>query len=459
MSDEKPIPESHESAPEEASPADEVKQPRQGSKRKKIALVAGVAIAAILIIFWALKMGNADHSKRGAATLASEKSVGTPNVTAVYVVLQEVNKLLRLPGELQAYQDVAIYPKVQGFVASLNVDRGSVVRRGQTLIQITAPELSSNINEAEARVRGATEQRIEMQARWGSSREQKAQALAKLASDEGTYRRLKGASATPGVVAENDVDIARETVEADRALVRAYEENERAAQAVVQSQRENEHAASSAARTVRDIESYLRITAPFAGIITERNVHTGSLVGPTVGPASPPMLRIQQISLLRLIVAVPETDVAGVTPATRVNFTVPAFPGETFWGVVRRISHVLDEKTRTMPVELDVINESGRLAPGMFPEVLWPTSRPKPSLLVPASAIATTTERTFVIRISNGVTQWVDVKRGISMGDLVEVFGDLQENDLVAVRGTDELRSGTSVDVKQEAATQLKPAQ
>jgi hypothetical protein len=101
-----------------------------------------------------------------------------------------------------------------------------------------------------------------------------------------------------------------------------------------------------------------------------------------------------------------------------------------------------------MPVELDVINDSARLAPGMFPEVTWPVTRPEPSLFVPASAIATTTERSFVIRIRNGTTEWVDCKRGLSMGDLVEVFGDLQENDVVAVRATDELRAGIPVTVK-----------
>jgi multidrug efflux pump subunit AcrA (membrane-fusion protein) len=152
---------------------------------------------------------------------------------------------------------------------------------------------------------------------------------------------------------------------------------------------------------------------------------------------------------LRLVVSIPEADVAGLVLGTRVNFTVPAFPGEPFWGMVQRISHALEEKTRTMPVELDVINDSGRLAPGMFPEVLWTTRRPQPSLFVPATAIATTTERMFVIRIRNGVTEWVEVKRGVSAGDLVEVFGDLAENDLVAVRGTDELRPATRVNVKQ----------
>ena len=161
------------------------------------------------------------------------------------------------------------------------------------------------------------------------------------------------------------------------------------------------------------------------------------------------MLRLQQISRLRLVISVPEADVSGVATGTRINFSVPAFPGENFFGVIQRISHTLDEKTRTMPVELDVINDSARLAPGMFPEVVWPTTRPRPSLFVPTSAIATTTERVFVIRIRNGTTEWVDVKRGMSMGDLVEVFGDLQENDSIAVRATDELRAGTLVVVKQ----------
>lgn len=101
-----------------------------------------------------------------------------------------------------------------------------------------------------------------------------------------------------------------------------------------------------------------------------------------------------------------------------------------------------------MPVELDVANPSGKLAPGMYAEVTWPTRRPAPSLFVPPSAIATTTERTFVVRIQSGAVEWVDVKRGATMGDRVEVFGNLQEGDLVAVRGSDELRAATQVQTK-----------
>src|ERR1043165_607621 len=418
------------------------RKPRSG-KTGIILLVAIVAIVAISVIAWVVL-----RSKSQPANVVAAKPA-TPTITTTTVISQTVNKDLRLPGELRAYQNVAIYPKVQGFVESINVDRGSVVKRGQLLVRMSAPELASHTSEAEARVRGAQQQRFEMESRVQSVREQRAEAEAKLVADEGTYKRLKAASATPGVDAENDVDVARGIVEGDRARIRALEENEKAAKAVVQSQVQNERATREAANSVRDIESYLRITAPFDGVVTERNVDKGSLAGPSSGSSSAPMLRLQQISRLRLVISVPEADVSGVAAGARINFTVSAFPGENFFGVVQRISHTLDEKTRTMPVELDVINDSARLAPGMFPEVIWPTTRPRPSLFVPASAIATTTERVFVIRIRNGTTEWVDVKRGMSMGDLVEVFGDLQENDVIATRGTDELRAGIPLVAKQ----------
>jgi multidrug efflux pump subunit AcrA (membrane-fusion protein) len=88
------------------------------------------------------------------------------------------------------------------------------------------------------------------------------------------------------------------------------------------------------------------------------------------------MLRLQQVSRLRLVVAVPESEVTGITLGAKVNFSVPALPGEQFTGVVRRVSRSLDKKTRTMPVDLDVKNQSGRLAPGMFPGVIWPAKQP-----------------------------------------------------------------------------------
>ena len=167
-------------------------------------------------------------------------------------------------------------------------------------------------------------------------------------------------------MAENDVQVAQKTAEAAQALVRSYEGSIKAARAQVEA--------------VRDLQQYLQIKAPFDGIITERNVHPGALVGP--GAGATPLFRLHQITRLRLVVAVPEALVGAVVKNARVPFGVPAFPGETFYGVVSLSAHDLDPKTRTMAVELEVKNGDLRLAPGMYPEVSWPVQRAQPSLLL-----------------------------------------------------------------------------
>jgi RND family efflux transporter MFP subunit len=136
-----------------------------------------------------------------------------------------------------------------------------------------------------------------------------------------------------------------------------------------------------------------------------------------------------------------------------VSFSVSGYPGETFVGTVARIAQAVDVKTRTMAVELDVQNSNGRLASGTFCQVQWPVRRPGPSLFVPNGSVTNTTGRTFVVRIRNAHTEWVDVHTGLASGSLVEVFGDLRAGDHVAARGTDEIRPGTEVRVKE-----IKPA-
>jgi RND family efflux transporter MFP subunit len=339
-------------------------------------------------------------------------------VEVVRVTSQAVERQVNLPGEVQPYLAVPIFAKVTGFVKRVNVDRGSVVREGQTLATLEAPEMLAQVAEAQSKA-----QALELQ---------RAEAEAKLAASQSTYDRLKAASATPGVVAENDVIVAQKNVEAAQALVHSYENSIKAAQAQVQA--------------VRDLEQYLQIKAPFEGIITERNVHPGALVGPS---NTTPLLRLHQVSRLRLVVAVPEALVGGIVKGARVKFTVPAYPGEPFFGTVTLIAHDLDPKTRSMAVELDVRNADLRLGAGMYPEVLWPVKRSQPSLLVPPTSIVTTTERTFVIRVDNGVAHWVNVGRGARVGDLIEVFGPLKEADTILRRGTDEIREGSKVNPQQ----------
>ena len=101
-----------------------------------------------------------------------------------------------------------------------------------------------------------------------------------------------------------------------------------------------------------------------------------------------------------------------------------------------------------MAVELDVSNPNLRLAPGMYPEVRWPVHNSGPSLLIPPSSIVTTTEKTFVVRVRNGIVEWVPVMTGASVGTLVEVLGDLKPGEMIAKHGTDELRAGARVEVR-----------
>jgi len=174
--------------------------------------------------------------------------------------------------------------------------------------------------------------------------------------------------------------------------------------------------------------------------VTERLAHPGALAGPGV---EAPLLVIQQVSRLRLTVAVPEGDAGAIAMGAKVEFKVPAFPERSYTGTVARTAHALDPKTRTMPVELDVQNRDGSLAPGMYPNVKWPVRRGRPSLLVPRTAVVTTAERTFVIRADNGKAEWVDVKKGAPDGDNLEVSGNLAAGDRVVKRATDEIRDGS----------------
>ena len=362
---------------------------------------------------------------------ANAQTASVPTLDVVKVSSRKLAITVRLPGELQAYEVVAIYPKVAAFVDSISVDRGSVVKSGQLMAMLVAPELAAQRAEAQSKLQGADAQRVE--------------AEAKLASDEATYRRLKSASGTPGVVAGNDLEVSQKAVDGDRARVDVA--------------RESVQAAKSSLKSVADIESYLQIRAPFDGVVTERNVHPGALVGSSGGSTGQvPMVKVEKTNRLRLVVPVPEKYVSDLANGAKVEFSVPAFPNQTFTGNVARIAHSVDVKTRTMPVELDVNNAGGRLASGMFPEVLWPVHRSASTLFVPTSAVARTTEAVFVVRIRHGNAEWVSVHTGEMDGKLIEVFGDLREGDLVASRGTDELRDGNHVIAREAPPDSKAPA-
>ncbi|MGE5183881.1 MAG: efflux RND transporter periplasmic adaptor subunit [Acidobacteriota bacterium] len=330
------------------------------------------------------------HRSPDPAPAPTASSAGPQTVEVVAVVAKPLDATLELPAELAPDESVAIYPRVSGFLDEIAVDRGSPIRKGQLLARLSAPELAA----------------------------QRAEAESKVAAAKSTYDRLKAASATPGAIAGHDLEVAEAGLNAEKSRV----------------------------DSLRALESYLYVRAPFDGVVTERNVHPGALVGPPTAPNTPPMLRVEKIDHLRVTVAVPEADAGAVAAGTAAVFTVSTYPGQNFTGKVARIAHEIDPKTRTMAVELDFDNAGPKpLVPGAYAEVRWPVHRDAPSLFVPPSAIATTTERTFVDRVRDGKIEQVTVVRGAQMGNLVEVFGELAAGDQVLKRGSEVLAPGTAV--------------
>jgi len=336
------------------------------------------------------------------------------------VASKPVSRTIELPGEFLPFLTVSLHAKVPSYVDRVLVDRGSIVNQGDLIVELSAPEMAAQVAEAESKVRVSEADRIQAEAQLGGA--------------QSTYDRTKKAAETPGAIAGNELIQAEKQVDAAKALLNSRVQASRATEAAV--------------RALLDLQAYLKITAPFDGIVTDRMVHPGALVGPGNDVV---LLVIQQISRLRLVVSLPEENISGIMNGASVPFLVPAWPERTYSGTVARISHSLDPKTRTMAVELDVMNRDGSLAPGMYPTVKWPFRRSRPSLLVPTTSVITTTERTFVIRDRQGRAEWVDVKKGATDGDLVEVIGNLRPGDMVVRRGTDEMREGMPTQIAARA--------
>lgn len=335
------------------------------------------------------------------------------SLATVAVVSKPVDRTIPLTAEILPYQSASLMARVAGYLESVEVDRGSAVRKGQVIARVAAPELLAQIAEASAKV--AT---VEAQI---------AEARARLVALDSTAARLETANRTDGAIAANELIQARSAVDAAKASVASLEAARRSSELHV--------------KTLKDLEVFLVLSAPFDGVVTERMLHPGSLVGPATGP----IVKLDQLNRLRVVVAVPELNISSVRLGQKVVCSAIGLAGDTFTGTVARIAHALDTKTRTMPVELDVSNPNGKLSPGMYTEVKWPAKSGQATMMVPVTAVASTTERSFVIRVESGVAKYVSVRKGAVHGDLVEVLGSLNAGDRIVQRATDEIREGTAI--------------
>ena len=333
------------------------------------------------------------------------------HVEMVKVESRSSARTVPLTAELAPFLQTDIEARSPGYVEKVFVDRGSLVRRRQLLVQLSAPEINSQTVASEASLHQAEAEL--------------AQAEAQAAAAESTSVGMQEAAKTPGAVAGNE-------------LLQAQKQRD-AALALVNSRKAAVRTAKERLQMSRAMESYLRVTAPFDGMITDRFVNPGMLID----GGHTPMLKLQQVDHLRLIVPVPETYTGSVVRGMSAVFHVPARPGRNYTAKVARIPNALDPQSRAMMVELDVDNKDRSLAPGMYPTIDWPVSTGENLLFVPGTSVVTTTERTFVIASINGKAHWIDVRKGPTVGDSVSVRGQIAAGQEVVKRASDEIREGT----------------
>ena len=333
---------------------------------------------------------------------AENKPVAVPvtHYQTAVIRAQSVEQAVKLPAVLAAFEQVSIFPKVNGYVKTVQVDVGSHVRAGQLLMTLEAPEILQATAQA---------------------REKYAQAVSQYTISHENYERLLEASATPGAISPMDLATAKAKAVADSALSNSEKANWQAQQAM---------------------QDYLRVTAPFTGVITIRNVHPGALVDAT--NKSIPMLELKQIDHLRLQVDIPETIAATLRSNDTLAFFLSALPGKRMTARIVRKSDNINEQYRTERVEGDVYNPDESLSPGMYADVVFDSKGNIHALSVPLNAVVTSTERKYVIVVRDGKTVKVDVSTGNGNGKMVEVVGDLQAGEQVIAPANDEIKEGVA---------------
>lgn len=365
--------------------------------------IAVAGISGLLI----LSLLSACTSSDGSPEEKAEKPKAATAASAVAetFTLQKgrLFTTLQVPGELIAYQQVDLYAKENSFVKKLYVDVGSEVQQGQLLAVMEAPELSSALSGAESKL--------------------KSQEAIYIAS-KANYDRMLETSKTPGTISQNDLDLAASRQKSDYAQWEA---------------------AKSAYNGIAETLKYLEIRAPFTGVISSRNVNPGAYVGPSGKGSELPLFTLQEQKHLRLVVSVPEVSTGYLSDRNEVNFTVKALPNEHFSAKVKRLAGALDSRLRAERIEMDVYNDHKKLLPGMVAEVNIPLPAHDSTFLVPQTAVVNSTERVFVIRVTDHKAEWVNVKKGREADGKTEIYGKLNAGDQLIKVANEERRNGSVI--------------
>ncbi len=369
------------------------------------------------------------EAKNPAVTAVNDVSVGV-----VSVGRKNLQRTLTVSSELVPFQEIDIFAKESGYVKELFVDYGSRVKANQILATLEIPELESQLKQDDAAIKNASDQITH-----AAKELSRVEAQHRVQQDY--YKRLDGvAKANPGLVSLQEIEDAEGKALASEAQVEAARSNYESSQsqlAAMQAKREHDQV----------LFDYSKITAPFAGIVTQRFANQGTLVqaGTSSSTQVIPIVRLSQDSLFRLVIPVPETYVRFIHIGDPVQVTVPSL-NQSFPGRISRFSVDVKEDTRTMHTEVDVPNPKGVLLPGLYADATIALENRRNAVSVPTQAIDRNGERVTVDVVKPDHTVEIrPVTIGVQTETDVEILSGLQEGESIVVSDRNSLKAGQKV--------------
>ena len=395
-------------------------------------------------------------SRPTAAAPSAAASAADPQIATVHTVRPQrgtIRRTVSQPGYIQAYEQTPLFSKIAGYVQKIHVDFGDRISKDQVLAELYVPEMEVDlaqknalVAQAEAEVKQAREavSVAESDFRSAEARVQAAQATrlraeAQLERDQSRYERLDRAGRS-GTIGKEDVEENRLTAETSKASMAEVNAQIRSAQAERDASKAKwdkskvDVAVAAArlevARKNRDqaqtMLDYRKITAPFDGVVTQRNVDTGHFVQPATGPKEEPLFIVMRTDIMRIRVEVPEADADWVSNGTPARIRIPALKAYEIVGKVARTSWSLDRTARTLLAEIDVRDSDGKLRPGMYAYATITAEHPN-AMTLPASAVVTEGDvtqgyRTYCFIVENGKAWRTPVELGARDSQRVEVL-------------------------------------
>ncbi|HEY7211348.1 MAG TPA: efflux RND transporter periplasmic adaptor subunit [Bryobacteraceae bacterium] len=392
--------------------------------------IAALCIALLILLVIAFFAGYLPLHSR-TMTIAAEargREQALPRMGVITVNRSSPDTDLQLPGNIQAIVEAPILARADGYLKQRLVDIGDRVQSGQTLAIIEAPELDEQVRQAQAALDQA-------HAAAGQADANLREGRAELELARITAKRFAGLVGDGSVsVQENDQYQAQ--YQSKIAAINSLE------QAVVV-QRSAVRAAEANVARLENIKRYRVVTAPFEGVITQRNLDSGALVN----QGSTLLFRIAQAGELRIYVNVPQSHADSVHKGDEARITVSNLPARQFTGAVARTADALDPITRTLLVEIHVPNPDSALLPGMYAQVTLSTSRGNPPVVIPSTALIVSSDGTRVALVrADRRIHLQTIIPGRDYGDRIEVMGGLHAGDTVVASPSDVMHEGDQID-------------